>query len=147
MITKRGAALAALVLAATPTFAGDLQPQQLAPMSTQFYVSIPFDGATRSDRMPVWGFAFRGARDYQVFNLNTRILNFKLDNEGTVMGGSTFDPTVLLIGGAAAAAAVVVASKDKGVQQAQQQAQQQQQAEQDARNAAGCTQPLTQPRC
>jgi hypothetical protein len=142
MVTKRLAALAALALTAAPTFAGDLQPQLLQPMSTQFYVNIPLDGATRGDRAPVWGFAFRGARDYQVFNLNTRILNFKLEGDGSVMGGSTFDPTVLLIGGVAAAATVLVASKDKGVQQQQQQQVAQQQAA-----AETCTKPVTEPHC
>jgi len=146
MVTKQVAALAALVLIATPTLAQDLR--QMPPLSTQLYLQIPLDASTRAERKPVYGFAFRGARDYQVFSFNSRILNLmKLDGEGSELGGSAFDPTLLIIGGVAAGAAVLVGSKNKGVQQQQQQQVQTQQTEADRRAAEGCTQPITQPAC
>ena len=147
MVTKRLAAAAALILTAAPVLATDLQPQ-LQPMSTQFYVNIPLDGATRLERLPAWGFAFRGARDYQVFNFNSRILTLRLDGDGSSIGGSTFDPTLLIFGGVAAGAAMLVGSTDKGVQQQQQQqVQQQQAAQQQAAQQAAENCPLVTKTC
>jgi hypothetical protein len=143
MGSKQLAALAALVLISSPSAASDIF-QQSAPGVT-FYVSMPLDARTAKKEGPAFGMSMRGNRDYQVVNVDSRMLN------NFALGG--IEAKWIIAGVVAAGAAVAVASKDKSTsssyqqqqqQQAQQQAQQQteQQAQQDP-----CPKPVTEPRC
>ena len=123
MYRKIVAALVASTLCA-PAMA--LEPTELAPNSTMFYFSIPLDGATPKERVPAYGLAMRGSRDYQVVNIDSRALNnMRMSLEGAGFAG--IEATWLVVGGVAAAAAVAV-GKSGGSSTQQQQQQQQQQA-------------------
>ena len=123
MYRKIVAALLASTLCA-PALA--LGPGDLAPNSTMLYFSIPLDGATVKERVPTYGLAMRGSRDYQVVNIDSRAMNnmiMRLEGEGF----AGIEATWLIVGGVAAAAAVVV-GKSGSSSTTQQQQQQQQQA-------------------
>jgi hypothetical protein len=124
MYRKIVAALVASTLCA-PAMA--LEPTNLAPNSTMFYFSIPLDGATPKDRVPSYGLAMRGSRDYQVVNIDSRAMNnmiMRLEGEGF----AGIEATWLVVGGVAAAAAVAVGKSGSSSVQTQQQQQQQQAA-------------------
>jgi hypothetical protein len=117
--------VAALVASTFCAPAMALEPTELAPNSTMFYFSIPLDGATPKERIPTYGLAMRGSRDYQVVNIDSRALNnMRMSLEGAGFAG--IEATWLVVGGVAAAAAVAVGkSGSSSVQQQQQQQQQQ----------------------
>jgi hypothetical protein len=101
-----------LALAATPALGQELRP---AEPSVLYFVSLPFDGASRRDREPLLGFAFQGKRHYESFRMDTRILN---------LAGSGFEVKYLIIGAVAAGAAVAMGGSDASTE-----AQRAQQAE------------------
>lgn len=121
MRTSRFSLLAAALLSISPSgYAQELRPGVPAVL---YYVSVPLDGVTRTEKEPVLGFALQGNRSYQAVRFDSRVMNFL---EGA------FEAKWLIVGAVAAGAAVAVGSKDKSVaqqQQQQQQARQQQQAQ------------------
>ncbi len=124
MYRKIVAALVASTLCA-PAMA--LEPLDLAPNSTLLYFSIPLDGKSPKERVPSFGLAMRGSRDYQVVNIDSRAMNnmiMRLEGEGF----AGIEATWLVVGGVAAAAAVAVGKSGGSSTQTQQQQQQQQAA-------------------
>jgi uncharacterized protein HemX len=94
-----------------------------------YYISVPLDGVTRTEKDPVVGFALQGNRSYQAVRFDSRVMN--------LLEAGAFEAKWLIVGAVAAGAAVAVGSKDKSVsQQQQQQAQAQQQAQQKAQQPA-----------
>src|SRR5687767_5759765 len=106
MAKKRIAALGALLIVATPSFA--LEPREAPTTSTMFYVSVPLDGLTRKQKEPVWGMQLQGKHEYQAVNLDSRLLNFTGLEAATVKW--------VAAGAVAAAAAIAVARKDRHTQ-------------------------------
>jgi hypothetical protein len=127
MRTTRSSLLAAALLSISPTtFAQELRPGVPAVL---YYISVPLDGVTRTEKDPVVGFALQGNRSYQAVRFDSRVMN--------LLEAGAFEAKWLIVGAVAAGAAVAVGSKDKSVsQQQQQQAQAQQQAQQKAQQPA-----------
>jgi hypothetical protein len=124
MRTRRFSLLAAALLSISPSsFAQELRPGVPAVL---YYVSVPLDAVTRTEREPLVGFALQGNRSYQAVRFDSRVMNFL---EGA------FEAKWLIVGAVAAGAAVAVGSKDKSVTQ-QQQTQAQQLAQQKAQPPA-----------
>jgi hypothetical protein len=126
--------LAASLGAATPCPAGDLDA--IERDSAQFFVRIPLGAGAAKEREPVYGFAVRGRRDYEVFVVDTRTLR-ALDSLG-----AGIDAKILLVGGVAAAAAIVASRSDSSASQKRDEQIQQQQSQ---RPPASC--PNTPPTC
>ena len=122
MARKQLAALAALALISTPGAASDFL-QQSSP-GVMFYVSMPLDGRTMKKDGPAFGLQMRGAREYQVVNVDSRMVN------NFVLGG--IEAKWIIAGVVAAGAVAAVASKDKSTSSSYQQQQQQQAAQQQA---------------
>jgi hypothetical protein len=141
MARKQIAALAALVLISSPCAASDIL--QLSSPGVMFYVSMPLDARTVKKEGPAFGMSMRGHREYQVVNVDTRMLN------NFALGG--IEAKWIIAGVVAAGAAIAVASKDKSTTSGYQQ-QQAQQAEATGGGGGGdgsgdCPKPDTQPRC
>ena|SRR5687768_2125244 len=117
MAKKHVAALAALAIVASPSYAFD--PRESAATSTMFYVSVPLDGRTPKEQAPVWGLQLQGKRDYQAVKLDTRLFNF-VEALGAVEG------KWIVAGALATTAAVAVYRQDRRTQQQYQQQQQEQ---------------------
>lgn len=130
-----GILLAASLAVAAPCAAGDLDT--IDRDSAQFFVRIPFGAGAAKEREPVYGFAVRGRRDYEVFVVDTRMLR-ALDSLG-----AGIDAKILLVGGVAAAAAIVASRSDSSASQKRDEQIQQQQQQQ--RPPASC--PNTPPTC
>lgn len=127
---KQAAAFLAAALAATPAQAWDYREQDQP--YTSLFVRIPLDGRSPKEQLPVWGFAVRGKRDYQVLRLDSESLTRFVD-----MG--FIESKILLVGVIAAGGALAVASsgsKSAATQQQQQQQAVQQQAAQQQAQAA-----------
>lgn len=103
------AALATLACIATPATAFDLT--QSSP-GVMFYVALPLDGSVVRDQGLAFGMRVRGERDYQVVNVDTRMLNFL---------GTGIEAKWIIAGVVAAGATVAVTSRDKSGDQQQQQ--------------------------
>lgn len=73
MSRNQFAALAVLACIATPAAAFDLA--QSSP-GVMFYVALPLDGRAARDEGFAFGMRVRGHRDYQVVNVDTRMLSF-----------------------------------------------------------------------
>jgi hypothetical protein len=141
MARKQIAALAALILISGPSAASDIL--QLSSPGVMFYVSMPLDARAAKKEGPAFGMSMRGHREYQVVNVDTRMLN------NFALGG--IEAKWIIVGVVAAGATIAVASKDKSTtssyqqQQAQQaQAQQEQQTNQ---KTEPCQKPRTEPVC
>jgi cytochrome c-type biogenesis protein CcmH/NrfG len=128
MSLKQLAALAALALVSTPSFAQELSTYQ-AP-GIMFYYSIPLEVRKAKDFTPNYGMRIQGNRPYETVNIDKRLFN----NFLPVVAG--LEAKWIIAGVVAAGAAVAVSHKDKGTQQ---QYQQQQQAQHE--------QNLTNPNC
>ena len=100
--------LAALLTA--PCYAGELD-NTVVP-STQLYVRIPLGAAAPKERAPSFGLAIRGRQEYQVFTLDSRVLN-RINFDGGIVAG-LIEAKWLLVGSAAAVGAVAVAKKGGG---------------------------------
>jgi hypothetical protein len=143
MARKQIAALAALVLVSSPCAASDIL--QLSLPGVVFYVSMPLDARTVKKEGPAFGMSMRGHREYQVVNVDTRMLN------NFALGG--IEAKWIIAGVVAVGATVALASKDKSTtsayqQQQVQQAQVQQQQQQGGGGGSGdCPKPDPQPRC
>jgi hypothetical protein len=118
MARKQLAALAALILISTPALAFDSLSQPSSGVT--FYFSIPLDAQKAKEQVPNFGMLFRGSREYQVVNVDSRMLN------NFALGG--IEAKWIIAGVVAAGAVVAVASKDKSTSQSYQQQQQQQAA-------------------
>ena len=140
MARKQIAALAALVLSSSPCAASDIL--QLSSPGVMFYVSMPLDARTVKKEGPAFGMSMRGHREYQVVNVDTRMLN------NFALGG--IEAKWIVAGVVAAAATIAVASKDKSTSSSYQQ-QQAQQAElarvEEQKQQGDCPKPDTQPKC
>ena len=143
MLKRITAAIALSSIACAPALAQDLG--SMTPNSTLFYVSIPLDGKTQKETVPSFGMAMRGSRDYQVMNINDRLV----DNMIAHLEGSGFgiETAWLVVGGIAATAAVAVSSSGSSSAQQQQQQQQQTAAAQQAAQAANTPAPGTPCSC
>jgi hypothetical protein len=135
MALKKLAAIAALLVVATPSLAFDFKD---TGASTMFYVSIPLDySLARKDREMAYGLQLQGKREYQAVNIDSKMLSF------LPLGG--LEAKWIIAGVVAAGAAVAVSSKDKGTSanlQTQQTAHQAQVEAAAAAAAAGeCTKP------
>jgi hypothetical protein len=94
-----------------------------------FYYAIPLDARTDKERIPWMGMQINGKRDYQSFNVDTRLLTF------APLGALE---AKLLIGGAVAVgAAAAVGHRGKSQQQQVNQEQQQNKAQQPAPGTPG----------
>jgi hypothetical protein len=100
MSRKQLAALAALACIATPATAFDLT--QSSP-GVMFYVALPLDGRVARDQGLAFGMRLRGERDYQVVNVDTRMLSFL----GTGIEAKW------IIAGVVAAGATIAVTRDK----------------------------------
>ena len=139
MFKQITAAIMMSTVACAPAFAQELST--MTPNSTLFYMSIPLDGKTRQESVPNFGFAMRGAKDYQVINFNDRMVNNMIAHlEGSGFGIET---AWLVVGGIAAAAAVAVGGS--GSSSAQQQTQTQQQTAAAQQQAQAATQAQNTP--
>jgi hypothetical protein len=118
-ITKYATAAAILLGATASAIAAD---SPTSPEATvMYYMRVPTDGSSRQEREPIVGFQLQGKRDYQVVNMDTRMLK--------LFDGGILEAKVLIIGAVAAGAAVVASTKSKSeTSQNQQQEQQQAQA-------------------
>ena len=92
-----------------PCHAGELDA--IGP-STQFYVRIPLGVSAPKDRVPSYGMAIRGRHDYQVFTLDSRMLDAFSFDGGLIAG--VIEAKWLLVGGAAVVGAVAVARSGGG---------------------------------
>ena len=113
--------LAAAVLAGAATQAAGAEPwdpRQSVP-TVMYYVSIPLDASARKQREPVLGMMLQGKREYQGFNIDTRMLNL-------IDGG--ISAKFLIAGAVALGGMAAVAGGGKGAEQ-REQAQQTQQVE------------------
>ena len=124
MALKHLALAAALLGVAIPSEAFDTRNESQMVM---FYYAFPLD-AHHKQRIPWVGLQIQGKRDYQSFNVDTRLFSF-------TEGGSAAS-SLVIVGAVAVGAAVMVgsrgnkASQEVAQQQAAQQAQQQQQQQQ-----------------
>ncbi len=119
---KRAAAFIAAALVAFPAHAWDFREQ--GQPQTSIFIRIPLGGGSAKERLPVWGFALRGKRDYEALSLDSHDLT-----RFTEMG--FIESKLILVGVLAAGGAVAVAasgSKSAATQQQQQQQAAQQQA-------------------
>ena len=143
MARKQIAALAALVLISSPCAASDIL--QLSSPGVMFYVSMPLDARAVKKEGPAFGMSLRGHREYQVVNVDTRMLN------NFALGG--IEAKWIIAGVVAAGATIAVASKDKSTSSSYQQQQQQAQQAQATGGGGGsggsgdCPKPDTQPKC
>src|SRR5690349_19066955 len=97
---KQLAALGTLACTAFPAQAWDYREQD-QPYTTLF-IRIPLDGRSTREQLPVWGFAVRGKRDYQVLRMDSESMSRFVD-----MG--FIESKLLIVGAVAAAGAVAVA--------------------------------------
>lgn len=140
-LVARPAALGAALLAALPARAWDLREQQSQPYSSVF-IRIPLDGSSAKERLPVWGFALRGKRDYEYVSLDSQDLTRFVE-----MG--FIESKVVLVGVLAAGGALAVAASGSKSAATQQQQQQEAQAKAAASGqlpqAPACPTPVTNP--
>jgi hypothetical protein len=99
----KAAALAATLLATAP--AGAQEIQDSIP-TTMFYISIPLGGATVRERMPSYGLAWKGKKQFETVTLDSRMLGFN--------PLAAIEAKWLIAGGLAVAAGVYVSRKDDG---------------------------------
>lgn len=97
---------AAALTASAPSQADDILNSQLASPGTMIFVSIPLGGSTAKERVPSYGFALQGRRQYERVTIDNRMLNAF---EAALFG---IDAKWLLVGGVVVAAGVYAASKD-----------------------------------
>src|SRR5258705_13061016 len=98
-----------LSMLVTPCHAGELDS---AGPTTQFYVRVPLGAAAPKERVPSFGFKLQGRQEYQVFTLDSRMVNTRAFDGGFMAG--LVEAKWLIIGGVAAAGAVAVAKKGGG---------------------------------
>ena len=135
---KSRAALLAAALIALPARAWDFREQDRP--YTYLFLRIPLDGQARREKLPVWGFAVRGRRDYQAFSLDSQSLD-RFAEMGFV------ESKLLVVGAVAAAGALAVgAAGSQSASSDQRQLQAAQQAAATQPRAAGCP-PAPQPPC
>jgi hypothetical protein len=99
----KAAALAAALLVSAPLGAQELQD---SIPTTMFYVSIPLGGATVRERMPSYGLAWKGRKQYETVYLDSKMLGFA--------PLAAIEAKWLIAGGLAVAAGVYVSQKDDG---------------------------------
>jgi hypothetical protein len=119
MAWKQLALAAALLGIAIPSEAFDTRNESQTVM---FYYAFPLDARSDKERIPWMGLQIQGKRDYQSFNVDTRLFSFE--------GGSAA-ANLAIVGAVAVGAAVMVSQRGKSSQQ-QDTVQQQQQAAQQA---------------
>ena len=106
MGARQVAALAAALIASTPSFA--LEPQDgVTTPGTMFYVSIPLGATTAKQQAPSYGLAFQGRRQYETVNVDSR----QIRNFADALGG--IETKWLIAGGVVIAAGAAVALKNK----------------------------------
>ena len=82
--------------------------------SVMFYYAFPLDARSNKERIPWLGLQVQGKRDYQSFNVDTRLFSF-------TEGGSA--ASLAIVGAVAIGAALVVGQRGKTSQQEVQQQQ------------------------
>jgi hypothetical protein len=131
MTLKKVAAAAAILALATPSLAFDARE---SGASTMFYISIPLDPSP-GRKAEQWsaGMLLQGKRDYQVINIDTRMLNaFSLND---------IEAKWMIAGLVAASAALAIGTKDKSTTANLQQ----QQTQNEQSGAHHCTKPVVDP--
>lgn len=103
MAARKAAALAAALLVSAT--AGAQEIQDSIP-TTMFYISIPLGGATVRERMPSYGLAWKGKKQYETVSLDSKMLGFA--------PLAAIEAKWLIAGGLAVAAGVYVSRKDDG---------------------------------
>jgi hypothetical protein len=136
---KQLAALGALACTTLPAQAWDFREQD-QPYTFAF-LRIPIDGRSTREQLPVWGFAVRGKREYQVLRMDSESMT-RFVELGFI------ESKFLIVGAVAAAGAVAVgASGSKSAASQQQQQQINQQAAQQQAAAPAGQPPRTPPSC
>lgn len=74
--------------------------------TTMFYVSVPLGGGTARERLPSYGLAMKGRKQYEAVLVDSRMFNF------TGLGG--FEAKWLIAGGLAVGAGYFILKKDGG---------------------------------
>jgi anaerobic glycerol-3-phosphate dehydrogenase len=131
MAWKQLALAAALLGVAIPSEAFDTRNESQQVM---FYYAFPLDAHSKKERISWLGLQIQGKRDYQSFNVDTRLFSF-------AEGGSTA-ANLAIVGAVAVGAAVMVSQRGKS---AQQETAQQQQATQQAQQQQQQQKPPAQP--
>jgi hypothetical protein len=111
MAWKHLALAAALLGVATPGEAFDTRNEAQTVM---FYYAIPLDARNTKERIPWMGMLIHGKRDYQSFNLDTRLFQF---TDGVTAANLAVIGAVVVVG------AVAVSQRGKDSQQEVQQQQ------------------------
>jgi hypothetical protein len=109
MAWKQLALAAALLGVANPGEAFDTPfGNRDEAQTVMVYYAIPLDARSKKERMPWMGMQIQGKRDYQSFNLDTRLFTF---TDGATAAN------VAIIGVVAVGAAVAVSARGKSSQQ------------------------------
>jgi hypothetical protein len=114
MASKQLAVLATLLGIATPGHAFDTRNEAQTVM---FYYAIPLDAHSKKDRAPWLGMQINGKRDYQSYNMDSKLFTFNFEESGSAAASA------LIIGAVAVGAVAVVGSRGKSSQEQVQQKQ------------------------
>jgi hypothetical protein len=93
--------------ASSPSWAEDFLNPQLTSPGTMVYVSVPLGGATAKERLPSYGFALQGKRQYERLLIDNRMLGFI---EGAVAG---IEVKWLIVGAVVVGAGAYAMRKDE----------------------------------
>jgi len=107
-VKQLGLFAAAALAASAPSQAEDFLNPQLTSPGTMVYVSVPLGGSTAKERVPSYGFALQGKRQYERVMVDNRLFNAF---EGMLAG---IEAKWLVAGGLVAAAGIYAVSTSGG---------------------------------
>ena len=99
--------MAAALTASAPSQANDILNSQLTAPGTMVYVSVPLGGSTAKERVPSYGFALQGRRQYERIMIDNRMLGLV---EGVVAG---IEVKWLIVGAVVVGAGAYAMRKDE----------------------------------